>query len=142
MSTPGQRIPQDGKIIAELGLSDTLAVQRTRMASERTLMGCIRTAISMITFGFTMSRALQFAVQEGALKGIRARSPEDVALILIVLGTVSLGFASYQHWTFVRGLPSGGAEPTRPDLTFTMACLVFVLGLLILVNVLFRVGPI
>ena len=112
------------------------------MASERTLMGCIRTAISMITFGFTMSRALQFAVQEGALKGIRARSPEDVALILIVLGTVSLGFASYQHWTFVRGLPSGGAEPTRPDLTFTMACLVFVLGLLILVNVLFRVGPI
>ena len=142
MSTPGQRIPQDGKIIAELGLSDTLAVQRTRMASERTLMGWIRTAISMITFGFTMSRALQFAVQEGALKGIRARSPEDVALILIVLGTASLGFASYQHWTFVRGLPSGGAEPTRPDLTFTMACLVFVLGLLILVNVLFRVGPI
>ena len=142
MSTPGQRIPQDRKITAELGLSDTLAVQRTRMASERTLMGWIRTAISMITFGFTMSRALQFAVQEGALKGIRARSPEDVALILIVLGTVSLGFASYQHWTFVRGLPSGGAEPTRPDLTFTMACLVFVLGLLILVNVLFRVGPI
>ena len=94
MDTPGQKIPQDQKVpqdrkvTAELGLADTLAVQRTRMASERTLMGWIRTAISMITFGFTMSRALQFAVQEGALKGIRARSPEDVALILIVLGTV------------------------------------------------------
>jgi putative membrane protein len=142
MSTPGQRIPQDRKITAELGLSDTLAVQRTRMASERTLMGWIRTAISMITFGFTMARALDFAVQEGALRGIRARSPEDMALILIVLGTVSLGFASYQHWAFVRGLPSGDTEPTRRDLTFTMACLVVVLGLLILVNVLFRVGPI
>ena len=94
MSTPGQKIPQDQKVpqdrkvTAELGLSDTLAVQRTRMASERTLMGCIRTAISMITFGFTMSRALQFAVQEGALKGIPAYTAENVAVILIVLGTV------------------------------------------------------
>ena len=137
-----QKAPGDHKIAAELGLSDTLAVQRTRMASERTLMGWVRTAISMITFGFTLARALEFAVEEGALKGLRIRTPENVAVILIALGTVSLSFASYQHWTFVRGLPSGGAEPTRPDLTFTMACLVFVLGLLILVNVLFRVGPI
>lgn len=148
MSTPGQKIPQDQKIhrdpkiTAELGLTDTLAVQRTRMASERTLMGWVRTAISMISFGFTMAKALQFAVQEGALKGIRVNTPENVALILILLGTVSLGFASYQHRTFVRGLPAEGAGPRRWDLTFTMASLIILLGLLILVNVLFRVGPI
>ena len=94
MSTPGQKIPQvqnvpqDRKVTAELGLADTLAVQRTRMASERTLMGWVRTAISMISFGFTMAKALQFAVQEGALKGIPAYTAENVAVILIVLGTV------------------------------------------------------
>ena len=148
MSTPGQKspqdqkVPQDRKITSELGLADTLAVQRTRMASERTLMGWIRTAISMISFGFTMAKALQFAVQEGALKGIRAYATENVALILIVLGTVSLSFASYQHWTFVRGLPRDGAGPRRLDLTFTMASLIVLLGLLILLNVAFRVGPI
>jgi putative membrane protein len=136
-----QKAPGDHKMIAELGLSDTLAVQRTRMASERTLMGWVRTAISMITFGFTIARALDFAVQEGALKGLRLRTPENVALTLIILGTVSLGIASYQHWTFVRGLPSRGAEPRHWDLTFTMACLIVLLGLLILINVLFRVGP-
>ena len=148
MSIPGQKIPQqqmrpqDPRITAELGLTDTLAVQRTRMASERTLMGWVRTAISMISFGFTMAKALQFAVEEGALKGIRANTPENVALILIVLGTVSLGLASCQHWMFVRGLPGEGRGPRRWDLTFTMAGLIVLLGLLILVNVLFRVGPI
>jgi inner membrane protein YidH len=148
MSMPGQKIPQDQtipqdrKIAAELGLTDTLAVARTRMASERTLMGWVRTAISMITFGFTMARALQFAVEEGVLKGIRAYATENVALILIILGTVSLAIASYQHWRFVQALPAGGAGLRRWDLTLTMASLIVLLGSLILVNVLFRVGPI
>jgi len=137
-----QKAPDDHKGTAEPRLADTLAVERTRMASERTLMGWIRTAISMISFGFTMAKALQFAVQEGALKGIRAHTPENVALILIILGTVSLGVASYQHWAFVRGLPAESTRTRRRDLTFTMASLIVLLGLLILVNLLFRVGPI
>ena len=75
MSTPGQKIPQDQKVpqdrkvTAELGLADTLAVQRTRMASERTLMGWVRTAISMISFGFTMAKALAVRGPGGGAEG-------------------------------------------------------------------------
>jgi putative membrane protein len=36
----------------ELKLGDTLAIDRTRMAAERTLMAWVRTALSMISFGF------------------------------------------------------------------------------------------
>ena len=35
-------------------LADVLATERTRMAADRTLMGWIRTALSMIGFGFTI----------------------------------------------------------------------------------------
>jgi uncharacterized membrane protein YidH (DUF202 family) len=38
----------------ELKIGDILALDRTRLASERTLMACVRTALSMISFGFTI----------------------------------------------------------------------------------------
>ena len=128
-------------ITSGLNLSDGLAVQRTRMASERTLMGWVRTAISMISFGFTITKALQYAVEEGALKGIRANAPESVGLILIILATISLTFACLRHWVFVRGLPTTAVGARHWDLTLTMAGLIVMLGLLILVNILFGVGP-
>ena len=39
-------------------LADVLATERTRMAADRTLMGWIRTALSMIGFGFTIYKFL------------------------------------------------------------------------------------
>lgn len=141
MSIPDREILEEQKITKELRLADVLAVQRTRMASERTLMGWVRTAISMISFGFTIAKALQFAVEQGAVRGVRAHAPENVALILILLGTGSLTVASIQHRAFVRGLPAEGAGRRPWDLTFTMASLIVILGLLVLVNILFRVGP-
>ena len=40
-------------------LEDALATERTRMAADRTLMGWIRTALSMIGFGFTIFKFLE-----------------------------------------------------------------------------------
>jgi uncharacterized membrane protein YidH (DUF202 family) len=38
----------------ELSLGDILALDRTRLAAERTLMGWIRSCFSTMTFGFTI----------------------------------------------------------------------------------------
>ena len=43
----------------ELKLNDRLAIDRTRLAAERSLMAWIRTALSMIAFGFTIYKFLQ-----------------------------------------------------------------------------------
>ena len=44
----------------ELKLVDILAIDRTRMAAERSLMAWVRTALSVITFGFTFYKFMQF----------------------------------------------------------------------------------
>jgi putative membrane protein len=38
----------------QVKLTALLAMERTRMAAERTLMSWVRKALSMITFGFTI----------------------------------------------------------------------------------------
>ena len=67
----------------ELKLNDHLAIDRTRLAAERSLMAWIRTALSMIAFGFTIYKFLQAlarakprpgaAAQRAAQRGIAAR---------------------------------------------------------------------
>jgi putative membrane protein len=130
-----------GMSLPELKTGDILASERTMLASERTLMGWIRTAISMISFGFTIAKALQYAAEQGVVR-IKHHAPEYVGLILIILATVSLGLASIQHQSFIRNLPGIGAGRKRLDLALIMAGLIITLGLLILVNIIFRVGPI
>jgi putative membrane protein len=129
-----------GMSLPELKTGDILAAERTMLASERTLMGWIRTAISMISFGFTIAKALQYAAEQGMVR-IRHHAPEYVGLILIILATLSLVLASIQHRSFVRSLPAIGAGRRPLDLALMMACLIIILGLLLLVNIVFRVGP-
>ena len=53
----------------KLGLNDILALDRTRLAAERTLMGWIRTSFSMMTFGFTIYKVMQEVGQINATGG-------------------------------------------------------------------------
>ena len=124
-----------------LSTSDTLAAQRTWLASERTLMAWIRTATSMLSFGFSIVKALQYAVQEGMLKGVHAEAPKSVGLFLIILAIALLTIASVQHWLFARSLPGTIGRTSRWDLALTTAMLLAILGLLTLANILLKVGP-
>ena len=51
-------------MIAEQATATKLAVDRTRLAHERTLMAWVRTATSLISFGFTIYKFFQF-LREG-----------------------------------------------------------------------------
>lgn len=66
----------------------TLAVDRTRLAHERTLMAWVRTATSLISFGFTIYKFFQIEfAKEGARAVDRLIGPREFALIMI--GTAS-----------------------------------------------------
>jgi uncharacterized membrane protein YidH (DUF202 family) len=80
-----------------------VAILRTRMAAERTLMAWIRTALSMISFGFTILKFLDF-LHSSANASARypIESGRNLGLVLILLGTVVLMPASYQHWQALK----------------------------------------
>jgi putative membrane protein len=124
-------------------LADDLALERTRMAADRTLMGWIRTALSMITFGFTIYKFLESFSAKGVASGIgvfRQHSPRTVGLTLIGIGIFALTIACVQHWNYLKKLRPD--QPYKPwDLSFVVALLIGILGLTLFISILLRTGP-
>ncbi len=124
----------------KLGLNDILALDRTRLAAERTLMGWIRTSFSMMTFGFTIYKVMQEVGQINATGGAPVSETRHLGLVLTGLGTVALMIACVQHWRYTSRLRHD-QDVTPWDLTLAVASLVVCLGILILGGLLIRLGP-
>src|SRR5215831_4147402 len=94
----------------ELPLSERLALIRTRLSLERTQMAWLRTAIAMITFGFTLYKAIQYARQLGIRRTGALLSASSFALIMIIIGLVSLVAATIQGIRHARALRAQDVE--------------------------------
>ena len=124
----------------ELKMTDILALDRTRMAAERTLMAWVRTALSMFSFGFTIYKFLQVMQEQSALVVLRPQAPRNLGLTLVGIGTFSVIIACVQHWKYIKKLRPD--QPYMPwDLTFIVACIIGLLGLLMFVSIILRAGP-
>ena len=124
----------------DLKLTDILALDRNKLAAERTLMAWLRTALSMISFGFTIYKFLQVIDEQSTVAVLRPNAPRNVGLVLTGLGTVVLVIACVQHWSYVKNLRTD--RPYKPwDLSFIVACLVAILGALLFGSILIRSGP-
>jgi putative membrane protein len=119
--------------------ADDMARMRTIMAADRTLMAWIRTTLSMISFGFTIYKFLQYLYEaENTKLDLSPRGPRNLGLTLIALGLVALVLACVQYWREVKVL-DGDREPVT--LPLVVAGFVGLIGTLALMNVLFRIGP-
>jgi putative membrane protein len=71
---------------------------RTRMSIERTLMSWVRTAVSLIGFGFTI---VQFFERFNSMPGVspahRPQAPRQLGLTLIAIGVVVLIISTLQY---------------------------------------------
>lgn len=78
---------------------------RTRMGAERTLEAWVRTAVSLIAFGFTI---VQFFEHLGHMQGVAPpRYPftaRYMGLTLISLGTIALIIAMWQYHALIKYL--------------------------------------
>lgn len=132
--------PKDrGTVLAETRTD--LALERTVIAAERTLMAWIRTALSMIGFGFTIYKFFQYLPEEIATGNIqRPQAPRNLGMSLIALGTLALMAAIWQHRYFLKQI---GASHTRHawSISFVVAIVVVLIGLITFYGVLLRHGP-
>jgi putative membrane protein len=124
---------------AHLPDSNQLAMDRTWLAHERTLMAWVRTATSMISFGFTIYKFFEFQAEksEPGKHGVYGLfSPRDFALMMVSIGLLSLLAATISHRRDLRSLR--GALPGRRSLAEVIAWLVSGFGLVVLLSALFR----
>jgi putative membrane protein len=129
-----------------------MSFQRTRLSSERTLMSVIRTALSLIGFGFTIFQFFEKLKQSGGLVNAREHAPRNFGLTLVLLGVTILAFGILYHVRFMIGLraerkamaASGlihAESGYPPSFTLLIAAVVFVIGALAIVSMMFNVGP-
>jgi putative membrane protein len=117
------------------------ALQRTIMASERSLMAWIRTAISMIGFGFTIYKFFQYLPEEIAAGTVRRpQAPRNLGLTLIAVGTLGLVAAAWQHRRFLNGIDASQSRRVW-SISFIVAVAVILIGGITFYGVLLRHGP-
>lgn len=126
----------------ELKLADKLALDRSKLAAERTLMAWVRTSLSMISFGFTIFNFLQAVEERSKVPTLRPSAPRRVGVVLTGLGIFVVMIAAIQYWIYVKSLNSRTDEPYRPwDLSFIVACLIGLLGVMLFLSIVFNTGP-
>ena len=104
--------PITGRFEVRATASDHFSWLRTRASVERTLMSWIRTAVSLIGFGFTI---VQFFERMQELPGVNLAlhptAPRYLGLALIACGILALVVSIWQyHWT-IWYLWSGSFAP-------------------------------
>lgn len=115
-----------------------LALDRTHLAHDRTLMAWVRTATSLISFGFTIYKFFQYLREKSESPSAeRLLGPHDFALLMISIGLISLLLATIQHWQFRKKLKQK-YQVTGFPLTMIMAALISLLGILALIAVILR----
>jgi putative membrane protein len=116
--------------------SNEMAVDRTWLAHERTLMAWVRTATSMISFGFTIYKFFEFEQNKVTSARAGLLTPRDFALIMISIGLVSLLGATIGHRRAIRSLSV--QLQGRRSLAELVAFLIAIFGILLLLATFFR----
>jgi len=120
----------------KIDIATRLAVDRTRLSYERTLMAWVRTAVSLITFGFTIYKFFQLE-GHGLRQSDRLLTASDFAMLMIVIGLLSLLMATWEHGRDLKALKAEYPDIPR-SLARVFAGLISILGILALVAVIFR----
>ena len=123
---------------ATIDANTRLSYERTNLAHERTLMAGVRTATSLITFGFTIYKFFQ--LEMGAPLRPRTHqliSARDFAMIMIAIGLFGLVLATIQNWQYRKSMRKQQIEIPF-SLSLLTAGLISLLGLLAMVSAAFR----
>lgn len=114
------------------------------MAAERTFMAWLRTAASLIGFGFTIVQFFSKLGQiEGAKPAMRPHAPRTLGLMLIGAGVLGLAFALHQFRVVIRHLDGpayagikDGHPPASPAVV--VAVILLVIGVFAFVAIVMR----
>jgi putative membrane protein len=124
---------------------------RTRLSLERTMMSWLRTAVSLIGFGFAIVQFFErFGQMSGTVPATFPDAPKYLGLALILCGVLALLISLWQYAWAIRYLRSGSFAPIAgvegmgsrvialQSPVTAIAVLLVLIGLFAFVAVLFR----
>jgi putative membrane protein len=140
MSNQKEAIPAELSIKVAIAsdASTRFSFERTLLSHERTLMAWIRTAASLITFGFTIYKFFQLEI--GASVHPRTHQvigPREYAMIMIAIGLLALSIATIQNYQYRHNLRKQHLEVPL-SLSSLVGGLVSALGLFSMLAAIFR----
>jgi putative membrane protein len=100
-------------------------------------MAWVRTATSLISFGFTIYKFFQYLHQDRPPADAPYLGPRGFALLMISIGLVALTVATIEHRQNMNQLRAEYG-PSRVSVAAVVAGLIAILGLAGLVSVLFH----
>jgi putative membrane protein len=115
-----------------------LAVSRTCLAHERTLMAWVRTSVSLISFGFAIYKFFDF-MRSGVPAGTGGGffNARRYALLIISIGLIALLLATWEHQRNMRALRAMFPHVPYSGVT-ALAGLISLLGIVTLLAVILR----
>lgn len=117
-------------------INTRLAYERTNLAHERNLMAWVRTATSLITFGFAIYKFFQLEVRVGQ-RFEQIIGPREFALLMMGIGLIALIVSTIQYWLYRKELMKQYPQVPR-SMAALVAGLISLLGILGMVAVIFR----
>jgi len=118
-----------------------LAFERSRLASDRTTMGYMRTAISLIGFGFSIPALFQVLTGVPGLEGAPVERARFVGLFMLILAVLMLSTAVLQQALFLRRLSTATDTPFPVSVALLSCVAVLAIGLYVTVNILLQIAP-
>jgi putative membrane protein len=112
--------------------------ERTMLSHERTQMAWVRTATSLITFGFTIYKFFQFEVGESVRPQThQIIGPREYAMFMIAIGLIALLIATIQNYQYRQNLRKQHFR-IPISLSSVVGALITILGLLSMLAAIFR----
>lgn len=108
---------------------------RTALALDRTLLAWIRTALTLIGFGFTLAKFVHELIEKGDLHVAHPGYPRQIGFALMGLGIATLIGGSFEYINMGRKLQVRGSVRS---VSIILALSLIILAVLFTINVLFE----
>jgi putative membrane protein len=126
----GELSGQENQFRQELKLADKLAIERTVLAADNTMLAGVRTSIAFISFGFTIFNVLRYVQEHASIKLMRPQSPRNIGVVMLVAGTIPLFVMIIQYPRTLKRMGKKESVVSNPN--FQMAGVIFLLGIILL----------
>ena len=116
-----------------------LAFERSRLASDRTTMGYMRTAVSLIGFGFSIPALFKVLTDVPGLENAPVERARLIGVFMLVLAVFMLSTAILQQALFLRRLAHATDRPFPFSVALLACIVVLAIAFFACANILFNI---